>query len=243
LDIFILIIEKQKMEDSMRPFKISVLVFCISIATVLFNCCGEEQEVPIKVIVFDVGGVLSKDMIDTKLMDLADSYNLDVDTLLGAKKQYRDLADLGEISDSEFWIQILDHFGVEATVEDTEIDSYIVPVEGTLDIAKSLSKKYRTAILSNDSKEMGALRRKKFGFDEIFDPIVISGYFGVKKPEARIYNILLEKLGTSAEECLFIDNNLDNVSAAQSVGIQTILFKSAEQLRKELLELGIEVED
>ena len=180
-------------------------------------------------------------MIDTKLMDLADSYNLDVDSLLGAKSQYRDIADLGEISDSDFWVQILNHFGVQATDEDTEIDSYIVPVDGTLDIARSLSTKYRTAILSNDSKEMGALRRKKFGFDTIFYPIVISGYFGVKKPDSRIYNILLEELGTPAGECLFIDNNQSNLDGARSLGIQTILFESAEQLRRDLLKLGIEV--
>ena len=226
----------------MHLLKISVLVICFIVTTVLFNCCGEEQEAPINVIVFDVGGVLSKDMIDTKLIDLADFYDLDVDALLGAKSQYRDPSDLGEISDQEFWIQILEHFGVEATVEDSEIDSYIVLVEGTLDIAKSLSKKYRKAILSNDSKEMGALRRKKFSFDEIFNPIVISGYLGVKKPDTRIYDILLEELGTSAEECLFIDNNMDNVDAARSLGIRTILFKSAEQLKKELLELDIDVE-
>ena len=182
-------------------------------------------------------------MIDTKLIDLAASYDLDVDSLLREKSQYRDLADLGKISDSEFWIQILDHFGIQATEKDTEIDSYIVLVDGTLAIAKSLSEKYPMAILSNDSKEMGALRRKKFGFDEIFNPIVISGYFGVKKPDAEIYKILLDKLNSPAEECLFIDNNQDNIDGAQSVGIQTILFENAEQLRKELLVLGIEVEN
>ncbi|MEJ2111366.1 MAG: HAD family phosphatase, partial [Acidobacteriota bacterium] len=214
----------------------------IMITTVLFYSCGEENKAPISVIVFDVGGVLSKDMIDTKLIDLADSYDLDVDSLLSAKSQYRDLADLGEISDSEFWVQILDHFGVQATEEDKEIYSYIVLVDGTLDIARSLSGKYKTAILSNDSKEMGALRRKKFGFDEIFDPIIISGYFGVKKPDAGIYNILLEKLGVPAEECLFIDNNQDNVDGARAAGIQAILFKNSEHLRRELLNHGIEID-
>jgi len=226
----------------MHSFKIAIWIIFITVATVLFYGCGEKQRAPISVIVFDVGGVLSKDMIDTKLIDLAITYDLDVDALLNAKSQYRDLADLGEISDGEFWIQILDHFGVQATEEDTEIDSYIVLVEGTLAIARSLSEKYPMAILSNDSKEMGALRRKKFGFDEIFNPIVISGYFGVKKPGAEIYNILLDKLDFPAEECLFIDNNQDNVDGAQLVGIQTILFESTAQLRRELLDLGIEVE-
>ena len=226
----------------MHSFKIAIWIIFTIITAVLLCSCGEQQKTPISVIVFDVGGVLSKDMIDTKLIDLATTYNLDINSLLETKSQYRDLADLGEISDSEFWIQILDHFGIQATEADTEIDNYIVLVEGTLTIAKSLAKQYRMAILSNDSKEMGALRRKKFGFDEIFNPIIISGYFGVKKPNAEIYNILLDKLNLPAEECLFIDNNQDNVDGARSVGIQTIHFESAEQLRRELQALGIEVE-
>ena len=96
--------------------------------------------------------------------------------------------------------------------------------------------------LPNDSKEMSSLRRKKFGFDAIFNPIVISGNVGVKKADVRIYKLLLEKLRASAEECLFIDNNPSNIDAAQSLGIRTILFKNAEQLRRELLKLGIQVE-
>ncbi len=227
----------------MHPFRISVWILLVAVGMFLIQGCGVEDNVSINVIVFDVGGVLSKDMIDTKLIDLADRYDLDVDALLEAKSQYRDLADLGEISDSEFWIRILEHFGVEATDEDTEIDSYIVLVDGTLDIARSLSGKYRTAILSNDSKEMGALRRNKFGFDSLFDPIVISGYFGVKKPDARIYDILLEQLSVPAEECLFIDNNRDNLDGARSAGIQTILFENADQLKEDLIEFGIEVEE
>jgi putative hydrolase of the HAD superfamily len=225
----------------MRPFKFSVCIVFLAAATVLFNDCGTEKKAPINVIVFDVGGVLSKDMIDTKLLDLAASYDLDADALLGVKSQYRDAADLGEISDQEFWIQILDRFGVQATEEDTEIDSYLVPVEGTLAIARSLSGKYRTAILSNDSKEMSSLRRKKFGFDAIFNPIIISGYVGVKKPDGRIYDILMEKIGSPAGECLFIDNNPDNVNAARKAGIRAILFEDAEQLRVELRQLDIEV--
>ena len=227
----------------MNSIKFSVCFFLIVVAILISYSCGEDKKASISVIIFDVGGVLSKDMIDTKLIDLAASYDLDVDSLLREKSQYRDLADLGKISDSEFWIQILDHFGIQATEKDTEIDSYIVLVDGTLAIARSLSEKYAMAILSNDSKEMGALRRKKFGFDEIFNPIVISGYFGVKKPNVEIYKILLDKLNSPAEECLFIDNNQDNIDGAQSVGIQTILFENAEQLRKELLVLGIEVEN
>lgn len=213
---------------------------CIAAASVC-GCRGTGESAPVNVIVFDVGGVLSKDMIDTKLKDLASLYDLDADALLSAKGEFRDPADLGRISDSEFWIRILNRFGVQATEKDTEIDSYIELVDGTLDIARSLSRDYRTAILSNDSKEMSALRREKFDFDRFFDPIIISGNVGVKKPDARIYDILLEELGVPGTECLFIDNNMDNVEAARSAGIRAIRFENAEQLSGELLKHGIEI--
>lgn len=225
----------------MHLSKYLLLTIIVAFVLVSSSGCGADEGNRVQVIVFDVGGVLSKDMIDTKLRDLAATYDLDIDALLGEKSRFRDLADLGEISDGEFWVQILDRFGVEATQDDKEIDSYIELVDGTLDIAEELSRKYRTAILSNDSIEMSTFRRKKFGFDALFDPIVISGNVGVKKPDTRIYEILLEEVGLPAEECLFIDNNADNVAAAQSLGINAILFTDSARLREELPAFGIEV--
>lgn len=227
----------------MGRFTVPTLVLAVAffVVTTSFGGCG-RRSASISVIVFDVGGVLSKDMIETKLIDLATAHDLDVDALLRVGSEYRERADLGEISDEDFWVQVLDHFDVQATSQDTEIDSYIELVEGTLNIAKALSRTYRTAILSNDSREMSELRRKKFGFDALFNPIIISGNVGVTKPDARIYRILLEELGIPANECLFIDNNLQNVEAARSVGIQAIRFTSAIQLGQTLLELGIRLD-
>jgi len=224
----------------------TLVTFLAAIALGIVTVPGvgcREPAPPISVIVFDVGGVLSKDMIDTKLIDLAQSYNLDADAVLQAKSRYRDRADLGQISDEEFWRQILDHFDVQATSRDAEIDSYLELVDGTLDIAKTLSERYRTAILSNDSREMAALRRKKFGFDALFDPIVISADVGVKKPDAMIYRHLLDQLGVAASECLFIDNNQDNVDAARAIGMRAVRFETAPQLREALSALGIAVDE
>jgi HAD superfamily hydrolase (TIGR01509 family) len=222
----------------MHPFK----TFLWIVTFAVFCCgCSDVKRKPISVIAFDVGGVLSSDMIETKLTDLASAYGLDAHSLLEVKNRYRDPADLGTISDKDFWYQILNHFGVKANEKDAEIDSYIVLVEGTMDIAKTLSRKYRIAILSNDSKEMSALRIKKFNFDAIFNPIIISCNFGIKKPDAEIYRILLKELGSPAEDCLFIDNSQTNVDAARALGFQTIVFKNAEQLRKDLLSLGIKL--
>lgn len=56
-------------------------------------------------------------------------------------------------------------------------------------------------------------------FDGMFDVVVISGDVGMRKPEERIYTYTLDKLGLSAQECVFVDDLRHNVDAAISLGI------------------------
>jgi len=64
--------------------------------------------------------------------------------------------------------------------------------------------------------------------------MVISGEAGYVKPEPEIYEVMLEKIGKPAQECLFIDDSLPNIQQAQKLGFQTIHFESSEQLADEL---------
>ncbi len=69
--------------------------------------------------------------------------------------------------------------------------------------------------------------------------IVISGAVGHVKPDAEIFQILLDRIGRPARECLFIDDALVNIQQAQTLGFATIHFLSAEQLEAELHDLEI----
>lgn len=69
----------------------------------------------------------------------------------------------------------------------------------------------------------------------LLDGIVISGEEKVVKPDERIYNILLERFGLKAEESLFVDDNPANIATASKLGFKTILFESADALRRELV--------
>ena len=55
----------------------------------------------------------------------------------------------------------------------------------------------------------------------------------IGKPDLRIYQILLERYGLKAEECVFIDDRQGNIDAGKQVGIRGILFKNCEQAREE----------
>lgn len=194
----------------------------------------------IKTIFFDVGGVLLVDFIDKKIVHMAEKYHKDPLVLLKAKTKIRPFADLGQISDPEFWQKVLDEVGILATEDDWALDSYMQPIEGVLAIVKSLKQGgYRIAILSNDSREMATARRQKYRFDVLFHDIIISSEHGVIKPDPEIYWIALKRMRLFPENCLFIDDRQDNLNTAAEIGMYTILFQNANQLKNEMYSLGI----
>ncbi len=62
---------------------------------------------------------------------------------------------------------------------------------------------------------------------------------GLEKPDPKAYQLLLEKVELPANEVVFIDDLEENVEAAKKLGIDAIVFKSAEQVRHELAKRGL----
>ena len=93
--------------------------------------------------------------------------------------------------------------------------------------------------MSNWSAETFPYAREKYDFFDLFDDFVISGAVGQVKPDPEIFQIMLEKIGKPAEECLFIDDSLTNINQAQKMGFGTIHFQSPEQLAVALHKLKI----
>ena len=81
--------------------------------------------------------------------------------------------------------------------------------------------------------------RAQHDFFDLFDDMVISGAVGFVKPEPEIFQIMLEKVGRPAQECLFIDDSLQNIQQANKIGFATIHFQSPAQLEEELKQLGL----
>lgn len=88
--------------------------------------------------------------------------------------------------------------------------------------------------LSNWSVETFALVRPVYPVLDLMEDMVISGVEKVMKPDHRIFELALDRFGIKAEETIFIDDNPNNVKAANELGIHGILFHSREQLEKEL---------
>lgn len=102
-----------------------------------------------------------------------------------------------------------------------------------------LKKHYAIYGLTNWSGETITIAFQRYAFFKDFDGIVVSSEEKVIKPDKRIYQILLDRYNLKAESCLFIDDNLRNVIAAQELGMTAIHYKGSQQLENELIDLNI----
>jgi 2-haloacid dehalogenase len=114
------------------------------------------------------------------------------------------------------------------------------PIEGTVEHLEALHAGGVPLFgLSNWSAEKLPQVRGRYAFLERFRHIVVSGEVGVIKPDARIFEILLDHVGRPAPDCLFIDDVERNVEAARSLGFDVVRFLSPAQLGGELRARGL----
>jgi putative hydrolase of the HAD superfamily len=105
-----------------------------------------------------------------------------------------------------------------------------------LDFMRSLHPAIKVGLISN---AWYGLRKWIIGqkFDDVFDHMTISAEVGLAKPDARIYQHALEKLGRRPEEAIFVDDVPANIEAAKRLGMQGLIFQEAEQVIAEIRKL------
>ena len=123
---------------------------------------------------------------------------------------------------------VLDGFG-ERYFADLEPNQPLIEYMRTL-----RGRGYRMAICTNNVREWETRWRAMLPVGEIFDVVVDSAFVGVRKPEPRIYELTLERLGVDAGATLFIDDIEINCDAARELGLRTVWFRSTEQTIQEI---------
>nr|WP_246505408.1 HAD family phosphatase [Microvirga antarctica] len=117
-------------------------------------------------------------------------------------------------------------------------------VSGPIDENVSLLARIRAAgipnyCITNFSSPKFALSQARYPFLTGFDGIIVSGDECLLKPEPAIYNLLLDRYGLEAQDCIFIDDSGANVEGARAVGMQAIHFVEPMDLAAELRAHGI----
>lgn len=113
-------------------------------------------------------------------------------------------------------------------------------INGTVAILRELKKNYEIYGLTNWSFETFPLVKNRFDFIADFDGIIVSGEEGYIKPDEALYKILLQKYNLRATECIFIDDNVENVMASIKLGFVAIHFTNPIALKLELQKLQIQ---
>ena len=114
------------------------------------------------------------------------------------------------------------------------------PVPGVPDVLDALQRAgVPCYALTNFSTDKFALACRRFAFLNAFDGLVVSGAEGVTKPEAKIFEVLVDRYQLQPSRTLFIDDQPANVAAADRLGLRTHHFVSAERLRADLGARGL----
>jgi len=115
------------------------------------------------------------------------------------------------------------------------------PFPAALECARSLrrSGRYVQVALNNESRELNEYRIARYRLNELFHAFLSSCYTGRWKPEPEAFRNALDVLQRSPEECLFLDDRPENIAAGAAAGLRTLLVRSPEQIREDLLVAGV----
>jgi HAD superfamily hydrolase (TIGR01509 family) len=181
----------------------------------------------IKAIIFDCFGVLSEDA----WMVFNNTYRGQQD-IFQAAHELNEKSDLGLITEDELYHNLADL--LDRPFEDIK-KSFTSEQKNTdiLNYIPQLKRHYKIGMLSNVNR---GFMDHFFTQEEkdLFDVMVLSGEIGVAKPDTRAFVYTVEKMGVAIDESVMVDDRQYNVDGAMRAGMNGILYRDFEQLKKDL---------
>lgn len=199
----------------------------------------------IKNIIFDIGNVLCAFRWREYFREFGYSEEI-LERLAKATAQNEDWNefDKGELSREEILkLFVGNDPGIEKEIRNTltNIKNLLARYDYSVPWIKELKDKgYGCYYLSNFSQPAWEDCRHVLDFIPYMDGGILSYRDKVIKPAKEIYELLLQRYGLKAEECVFLDDTEKNIIGARAVGIHGIVFESKEQAVKELRGLGVD---
>ena len=193
----------------------------------------------IKAIIFDFGRVISAQKPPSLFRSYEDELGLEpgtINSIMFDSEAWQE-ALVGRKTAEEFWHEIGPELGLNSVNQVVAFRHRYRADEainqGVLDLISRLHGNYKLAVLSNSPPGLTNWLAdwKMLNF---FDAVFCSGDEGIAKPDSRAFELTLERLEVKPDEAVFIDDTREHVHAAQKLGLQGILFTTAEELEKEL---------
>lgn len=150
----------------------------------------------------------------------------------------------GRMDFERFHQEVCDLLRIQITIEhfnDIWCDIFSPDWE-MIKLGQALAKKYNTWLVSNTNSAHYGWLIEKYPKVRFFKAAALSYELKVMKPDPLYYEMALEKFGARAEESLFIDDLEANVQGAEKAGFRGLRFTDAYTLKRELTELGINID-
>jgi epoxide hydrolase-like predicted phosphatase len=194
-----------------------------------------------RAVYFDMGGVIRRTEYEAPREHLAERLGIEYENLvrLVFNSETSRKASLGSLTAAEHWAAVVRKLNRPASETNAIRDEFFagdVTDSALLDFIRSLRPRFKTGLLSN---AWGDLREWMISqkYEDAFDSMTISAEVGVMKPDAGIYHQALKQSGVKAEQAVFVDDFIENVEGARSVGMSAIHFRDPDSTLKELKSL------
>lgn len=188
----------------------------------------------IKAVIFDMGGVFVQTIDKEPRTRLAKRFGLTSEELskIVFQSETAQLATTGQIDELEHWKFIAQYFNLT----ETEITNFWEEFWGgdrldqkLVEFTQSIQNNYQIGLLSNAWSGARALLTKKFNFMHLFDVSVFSAEVKMAKPAPEFYEWMINKLRINFDQSIFIDDFIENINAANALGMKTVHFNNTDQ--------------
>lgn len=203
----------------------------------------------IKVVVFDMDGVLCRNQIERRLALLASWSGSAPDAIRSAvfESGFEDEAERGSLTADEYLTGFGERIGYPLTAQEwvSARRMAIEPDLETLSLARELRRELQVAMFTNNPLMLKRHFRQVFPLAaEIFGPnAVFSAELGARKPDAEAFRRLASRLGATPGEILFFDDWSEYVEGARAAGLEADHFHGPSSARESLARHGVIAHD
>jgi putative hydrolase of the HAD superfamily len=192
----------------------------------------------IKAIYFDLGGVIVRTGDKTPRANLAAEFGMNyaqMDSFV-FECETATLASVGKLTEAQHWLDVTRRLNRPETdmphIRNTFFDGDSVD-QNIVGLLRSLRTTHKTGLISNawDGLRSWIIAQK---FADAFDYMTISAEVGIAKPDARIYQFALKKLGAEPDQAIFVDDVEKNIAGCEALGMHGVLFRTSQQAISEI---------
>ena len=189
----------------------------------------------IRAIIFDVGDVILHERDHTKRTEWEKRLGLvpgELNRIVQGSEPAPYAAASGAVSERQVWETVAKRLGLdEAHIPELQRDFWSSEQLDTMlvQFIQSLRPKYKIGILSNAWSDARYFHNTKFKMNTWVDAAVYSAEVKLVKPDPHIYQLILDQLELTANECVFVDDKLVNVQAAQALGMKGVVCRETQQ--------------